>query len=53
MVHTLVQARLNHHQGGVQVALKDVKTGDVLDVLKGKGGHTPHSSALIDLWRST
>jgi hypothetical protein len=33
---SLDQARLNH-QGGVQVALKDVKTGDSLDVLKGNG----------------
>jgi hypothetical protein len=33
---SLDQARLNH-QGGAQVALKDVKTGESLDVLKGNG----------------
>lgn len=53
MVHTLIRARFNHRQGGVQVALKDVKTGNILDVLEGKGGHMPHPSALTDLWRST
>jgi hypothetical protein len=53
MVRTLIQARFNHRQGGVQVALKVDKAGNVLDVSKGKGGHTPHPSALINLWRPT